>query len=412
MGVLDGVRVVEMGLWIAGPAAGGLLADWGAEVIKVEAPSGDPMRGLFGALSGSKEQRSPGFDFLNRGKRSVALDVNRPEGRELVERILDSADVFITNMRPAFLERIGFDHQRLLARHPRLVYASLTGYGLEGPDRDAPGYDMAAFGARAGVSDRSTPAGEPPVMLAMGIGDMVTGLTTVSAVLAALLQRERTGRGQLVATSLLRSGAYCIGSELATRLSLGRLAAPQRRTAAQNPLLNSYQAGDGKWFWLIGAEADRHWPRLLAAVDDPRLADEAYATARDRRRAAESLIAILDEIFARHSREEWGRRFEEHDVWWAPVNSAEDVLSDRQAHAAGVFVEVPSSQPGEGGVVTSIATPADFEAGKAPLAGPPPTGRDTVAVLRDLGVDETELRRLQEAGIVYSPETLSPASLP
>jgi crotonobetainyl-CoA:carnitine CoA-transferase CaiB-like acyl-CoA transferase len=249
-------------------------------------------------------------------------------------------------------------------------------------------------------------------MLAMGIGDMVTGLTTVSAILAALLQRERTGRGQLVATSLLRSGAYCIGSELATRLSLGRLAPPQRRTAAQNPLLNSYRAGDEKWFWLIGAEADRHWPRLVAAVDDPRLADEEYSTARGRRRAAERLIAVLDEIFARHPRDEWARRFEEHDVWWAPVNSAEDVLSDRQAHAAGVFVDVPSAEGADSGVVTSIATPADFEAGRAPVTGPPPVGRDTVAVLRDLGVDEAELRRLLDAGILYSPEALSPASLP
>lgn len=409
MSLLDGVRVVEMGMWIAGPAAGGLLADWGAEVIKIESPSGDPMRGLFGALSGSKEERSPGFDLLNRGKRSVAVDLKTDEGRSLVERIIAGADVFVTNMRPAFLERIGLDHARLLDRYPRLVYASLTGYGLEGPDRDAPGYDMAAFGARAGVSDRSTPAGEPPVMLAMGIGDMVTGMTTVSAILAALLQRERTGRGQLVATSLLRSGAYCIGSELATRLSLGKLAPPQRRTSAQNPLLNSYQAGDGKWFWLIGAEADRHWPGLVAALDDPRLGDEEFATARGRRRAAEALIAILDEIFARRPRDDWARRFEEHDVWWAPVNSAEDVLSDRQAHAAGVFVDVPSADPGSGGVVTSIATPADFETDTGPFAGPPATGRDTVAVLSELGLDEGEVRRLHDEGIVHSPEPLSAA---
>lgn len=409
MSLLDGVRVVEMGLWIAGPAAGGLLADWGAEVIKIESPSGDPMRGLFGALSGSKEDRSPGFDLLNRGKRSVAVDLNNGEGRDLVEKIIAGADVFVTNMRPAFLERIGFDHPRLLAKYPRLVYASLTGYGLQGPDRDAPGYDMAAFGARAGVSDRSTPAGEPPVMLAMGIGDMVTGTTTVSAILAALLHRERTGRGQLVATSLLRSGAYCIGSELATRLSLGKLAPPQRRTAAQNPLLNSYQAADRKWFWLIGAEADRHWPRLVAALDDPRLTSEEFATARGRRRAAEALITILDDIFSRRPRDDWARRFEEHDVWWAPVNSAEDVLSDRQAHAAGVFVDVPSTDATAGSIVTSIATPADFETATGPFAGPPPTGGDTVAVLSDLGLDSSELRRLQDEGIIHSPEPLSAA---
>jgi crotonobetainyl-CoA:carnitine CoA-transferase CaiB-like acyl-CoA transferase len=268
---------------------------------------------------------------------------------------------------------------------------------------------MAAFGGRAGVSDRSTPAGEPPVMLAMGIGDMVTGMTTVSAILAALLHRERTGRGQLVATSLLRSGAYCIGSELATRLSLGKLSPPQRRTSAQNPLLNSYQASDQKWFWLIGAEADRHWPRLVAAIDDPRLASEEFATARGRRRAAEPLIAILDDIFCRRSRDDWARRFEEHDVWWAPVNSAEDVLTDRQAQAAGVFVDIPTAEPAGGGIVTSIATPADFETTTGPFAGPPPTGSDTIAVLSELGLDSSEVRRLHDEGIVHSPEPLSTA---
>ena len=415
MGVLDGVRVVEMGMWIAGPATGGILADWGAEVIKIESPSGDPMRGLYGALVGSKEQRCPPFDLHNRGKRSVALDVNRPESAEVVDRLIARADVFITNMRPAFLERVGLDHQRLLAQNPRLVYASLTGYGLEGPDRDAPGYDMAAFGARAGVSDRSTPPGEPPVMLAMGIGDTVTGMATVAAILAALLHRERTGQGQLVATSLLRAGAYCIGSELATRLSLGKLAAPQRRTAPQNPLLNSYRAGDQKWFWLIGAEADRHWPGLVAALDDSRLLDEEYATARGRRRASEALIAILDEIFARRTREEWARRFEDHDVWWAPVNSVEDLLTDRQAQAAGVFVDVPNGRTTNAEnaeVVTSVATPVDFQTVSGPSAGPPAIGGDTVAVLRDLGMDEGELRRLHDEGILHSPEPLSTAARP
>lgn len=401
MSILAGVRVVEMGLWVAGPAAGGVLADWGADVVKVEPPAGDPMRGLFGALSGSKERRCPPFDLYNRGKRSVAVDVNTERGRELVERIIGDADVFLTNMRPAFLERVGLDHERLRARHPRLVYASLTGYGLEGPDRDAPGFDVAAFSARGGVADRSTPPGEPPVTLAGGMGDTVTGLTTVAAILAALLHRERTGEGQLVGTSLLRSGAYCIGMELSTRLVLGKLAPPARRTAPQNPLMNSYATADGTWFWLMGAEADRHWPGIRAAAGDPRLDDERFATARGRRHAAQELVVILDEVFARRTRDEWAQRFAEHDVWWTPVNTAADVLADPQAHAAGVFVDVPAAGTDDGEVVRSLATPVTFGAGGGPTAGPPVLGADTDAVLRELGVTAEELGRLHADGVVH-----------
>lgn len=407
MGVLAGVRVVEMGLWVAGPAAGGVLADWGAEVVKIEPPSGDPMRSLFKALSGSEEQQCPPFDLYNRGKRSVALDVNTEDGRGLVEQVIGTADVFLTNMRPTFLERVGLDHARLLAKFPRLVYASLTGYGLDGPDRDAAGYDVAAFGARGGVAGRSTPPGDPPVTLAGGLGDTVTGLTTVAAVLAALLERERTGVGQLVSTSLLRTGAYCIGMELSTRAALGKVVSPSRRTAPQNPLMNSYAAHDGKWFWLVGAEADRHWAGIRAAVDDPRLDDERFATARGRRHEAEALVEILDEVFARRSREEWAGRFSEHDVWWAPVNSAADLLSDPQALATGVFVEVPSGGGDEQSTVRSVATPVDFSTSPGPPASPPAVGHDGDAVLREMGVGEDELNRLREAGIVHGPARTS-----
>ena len=239
MSLLAGVRVVEMGLWVAGPAAGGILADWGADVIKVEMPGGDPMRKLFGALSGSKEERCPPFDLYNRGKRSIALDINQPDGQALMQRLLATADVFITNMRPQFLQRVGLDHDALLARHPKLIYASLTAYGLEGPDRDAPGYDMAAFSGRSGLVERATPTGATPPILPGGLGDNVTALTLVGGIGAALFHRERTGQGQLVSTSLLRTGIYSIGMDVSTRVGLGRAAAPPPRTRPQNPLMNT-----------------------------------------------------------------------------------------------------------------------------------------------------------------------------
>lgn len=186
---LSGIRVVELGLWVAGPAAGGILADWGAEVVKLEMPAGDPMRRLFGALSGSKESRCPPFDLYNRGKRSVAIDVNATEGVDVARRLVATADVFVTNMRPQFLMRVGLDADTLLAAHPRLVYACLTAYGLAGPDRDAPGYDMAAFSGRSGLAERATPPGATPPILPGGVGDNVSALSLVAGIAGALFHQ-------------------------------------------------------------------------------------------------------------------------------------------------------------------------------------------------------------------------------
>lgn len=397
MGVLDGIRVVELGMWAAGPGAGGVLADWGADVVKIEPLAGDPMRGLFGKVLASTEERCPPFELLNRGKRSVALDINTDDGVRVTEQVIGAADVFLTNMRPAFLRRVGLGHEQILERHPRLVYGILTGYGLDGPQKDAPGYDLAAFGARGGVAARSTPPGGPPVTLAGGMGDVVTGLTLVGAVLAALLQRERTGQGQLVSTSLLRTGAYCIGMELSTRAAVGKLSRTDARTAPRNPLFNSYQARDGKWFWLVGAEADRHWPGLVAALGDPRLAEERFGGARGRRRYGAELVAIMDEVLGGRTRDEWATIFAEHDVWWAPVNSAEDLLTDEQVAAAGVWLDPPDAP------VRRVASPVDFSAAKGCLpTGPPEVGADTDDVLAALGIDEPERTRLRDAGVIGS----------
>jgi crotonobetainyl-CoA:carnitine CoA-transferase CaiB-like acyl-CoA transferase len=401
MSLLAGVRVIEMGLWVAGPSAGGILADWGAEVIKLEMLSGDPMRTLYSALSGSKESRCPPFDLHNRGKRSVALDVNKPEGRALAQRLVATADVFLTNMRPQFLRRAGLDHETLLAADPRLVYAILTGYGLAGPDKDAPGFDLAAFSARSGVSHRATPPGGVPPTLPGGLGDNVTAIALVAGLLGALFHRERTGRGQLVATSLLRTGMFCTSMELSARLALGKVAPPASRTAPQNPLMNSYCAGDHKWLWLIGAEAERHWAPIAKALGaEALLADERFRTPRDRRKNGQALVAIFDEIFARRTRDEWAATFREHDVWWSPVNSFEDLLEDAQVKAIGAFIPVPA-MANDGTSSTSLATPLDFGATPvAPAAAPPKLGSDTQSVLRALGIDDDELARLHAAGSI------------
>jgi crotonobetainyl-CoA:carnitine CoA-transferase CaiB-like acyl-CoA transferase len=401
MKLLEGIRVVEMGLWVAGPSAGGILADWGAEVIKIEMPSGDPMRTLYSAISGSKESRCPPFDLHNRGKRSVALDVNKPEGRAIAEKIVATADVFLTNMRPQFLRRSGLDHESLLAANPRLVYGILTGYGLVGPDKDAPGFDMAAFSARSGVSHRATPPGGVPPTLPGGMGDNVTAMALVAGILGALLYRERSGHGQLVATSLLRTGMFCESMELSAFVALGKVMSPPSRTRPQNPLMNSYCASDGKWLWLIGAEADRHWEPIAKALGVTELAsDERFKTSRDRRRNGEALVAIFDETFARRTRDEWAAILDADGIWWAPVNSFEDLVSDAQAQACGAFIDMPA-MVGDGGTQKTLATPLDF--GATPVAAPkapPALGNDTDALLRELGLPADEVARLREGKVI------------
>lgn len=401
MALLSGIRIVDMGLWVAGPAAGGILADWGADVVKVEAVSGDPMRRLFGALSGSKEDRCPPFDLYNRGKRSLAVDVNQPEGADLVRRVVAGADAFLTNMRPQFLKRVGLDHAALLAAHPRLVYGSLTGYGLEGPDRDAPGFDNAAFSARSGLAHRATPPGSASPTLPGGMGDNVTAMTLVAGVLAALLARERTGCGQLVSTSLLRAGIYAIGMDVSTRLGLGRIGPSPSRTRPQNPLMNPYAARDGRWFWLIGAESERHWPRILAALGEPTLEeDERFRTPRDRRRNAEAFVGALDRIFATRDRDDWVAIFARHEVWWAPVNTVDDLLEDPQVLAAGAFLPLtPSSS--EAGTGQTLATPVDFGADPRETAMVPPRiGQHTRSILAEVGLSDEEVDRLLGAGVL------------
>ena len=401
MSLLEGIRVVEMGLWVAGPSAGGILADWGAEVIKIEMPSGDPMRTLYTALSGSKESRCPPFDLHNRGKRSVALDVNKPEGRAIAEKIVATSDVFLTNMRPQFLRRARLDHESLLAANPRLVYGILTGYGLVGPDKDAPGFDMAAFSARSGVSHRATPPGGVPPTLPGGMGDNVTAMALVAGILGALLYRERTGHGQLVATSLLRTGMFCESMELSAFVALGKVMSPPSRTRPQNPLMNSYRASDGKWLWLIGAEADRHWEPIANALGVPQLtSDERFKTSRDRRRNGEALVAIFDDTFALRRRDEWAAILDEHGIWWAPVNSFEDLVADAQAQACGAFVDMPA-MAGDGGTQKTLATPLDF--GAAPVAPPkasPALGNDTDELLRELGLNVDDVARLREGKVI------------
>lgn len=380
-GPLAGVRVVELAVFVAGPAAAGTLSEWGAEVIKVEPPSGDPQRNIFGSMGVRDDIPVPPFEVDNRGKRSVVLDLRDDDDRAAFDRLLETADVFVTNMRMGALERLGLDHETLCQRFPRLVYGLITGYGHEGPERDRAGYDVGAYWARSGLAHTMVPPGELPPAPRSGMGDHQTGITLAGGVAARLFERERTGRGGFVTTSLLRVGMYALAWDVGIHLRFGKRQPTANRFDDGAPLVNSYRSGDGHGFWLICLEADRHWPKVLASLDHPAIGDdERFATARGRRHESAALVAALDGEFGRFSMNQLIERFDEHDVWWAPIQSIEEVIHDPQAQAG--FVDMV---PHEGEAPhRAVAGPVDFGGHERIVGVVPRLGEHTSEVLDNL----------------------------
>src|ERR1700743_927985 len=381
-GPMQGINVVELGVWVAGPATGGILADWGADVVKIEPPTGDPAR-LFGRMLGLDIDVSPPFEMDNRSKRSIVLDLTTDDGRAIGLELISGADVFVTNVRPEALQRLGLDFASVAADHPRLVYGLITGYGETGPDANRAAYDIAAFWARAGLAHLLTRPGDTPPFQRGGMGDHSAGMTLAAAICAALVARDRTGSGQLVSTSLYRQGAYTVSFDLNTYLMTGQPIAVGQRETVGNPCMNNYAAGDGRSFWIVGLELDRHWPPLCRAVGKPEwLDDPRFADARGRAVNAVELIAELDQIFATKPLDEWAEIFaSEPDFFWSPVNSVEDVIADEQFHAAGGMVDVPDGPA----ALPMVATPAGFHGTPwEPRACAPRLGQHTDEVLAEL----------------------------
>jgi crotonobetainyl-CoA:carnitine CoA-transferase CaiB-like acyl-CoA transferase len=381
--LLRGVKVVEFASYIAAPAAACMLGDWGADVIKVERPGGDSMRHVFADVK-SELKGNPTFDLDNRGKRGVVLDVGKPEGREALAKLAADADVFITNVRPAALKRAGLDEQTLRAANPRLVYAVVTGYGLSGPDAHKPGFDVTAFWARAGVANMTAPKGTDPFMLRSGFGDHITALATVSAIMAGLYDRERTGKGRLVQTSLLATGVYTVGSDLAVQLKFGKLMSNRPRSHPLNPIATFFKSADGRWFVHNPRGGNADWPKFCEIAGRlDLLEDERFATSRGRRENSPLLVAELDKAFAELAFEEIAHRLDAADMVWSPVQTPADVAADPQVAASGAIVQV---EDGEGGTFPSPATPVRFPGSDVAVRPASPTlGEHTRQVLAELG---------------------------
>jgi crotonobetainyl-CoA:carnitine CoA-transferase CaiB-like acyl-CoA transferase len=385
-------------MWVAGPAAAAILGDWGAEVVKIEPPEGDPFRALLSAVG--LDQSNPPFELDNRNKRSIALNLSHADGQRLAAELIDRADVFVTNARPSALERARLDHETLSARNPRLVYAHLTGYGLNGDDRDRAAYDVGAFWSRAGIAASLTPDGHDLPYQRGGMGDHMAGMATAGAIAAALLARERTGEGQLVTTSLLRTGLYMMGWDVSMALRMGVPTTPMTVHAPPNPLISAYTAGDGRRFWMLGLQGSRHWPDVLRAIGRPEWADDdRFRTMRDRGTNSAELVTEMNAIFATKALDEWGEVFDREDVWWAPVQHAHETVTDPQVLAAGGFVDVPAPDGGE--PMRMVASPADFAGTPwAPRSVPPEHGQHTEEVLLELGYDWDDIGSFKDGGAI------------
>jgi len=341
-GPLDGVKVVEITMFQQGPVAGMRLGDLGAEVIKVEPKTGDPARGMMrivGADTGLKG-RNYYFESNNRNKRSIVLDMRTEKGLEIFLKLIDRADVFLTNMSIEAPKRMGIGPEVLLKRDPRLIYVHASGWGRKGPDANELSFDYTGI-ARSGTMMMSGERGGPPGTLIPGMGDEQGGLMCAWAVTAALYAREKTGKGQLVDTSLMGSLIALHGVNFSAPGVLGQEFPRLLRSEAGNPIYNHYKCKDDKWIVIAHLQPDRYWPNVCRAMGLEALEhDPKFSTIEARHDNGKELVAILDEKFATKARDEWMKIFKKENVIHTPVQSASEVFKDPQALANDYIIPV------------------------------------------------------------------------
>jgi len=399
---LRGIRVLEVANWLAAPAAGALLADLGADVIKVEPPEGDVFRGFLLRSMGYTHDFATNYAFQldNRGKRSVTVALDKPGGPELVRRLAARSDVFLTNLIQGRRVRYGLTWEAVRAVNPRVLYASFSGYGTRGPDQNRPGFDYAAFWARSGLMGLLGEPPSPPPLCRGGQGDHTTALNILAAVLAALRLRDQTNEAQHVEVTLQGTGMWTLAGDLQAALVAREQPTRHERTHPANPIWNSYRAGCGSWILLVMPQPDPvYWPRFCAMIGRPEWAtDPRYDTLHDRRKHTVELTREIDALFAAHEFAHWAAKLDEHGLIWAPVAKLTDVIDDPQAREMGwiTTLDHPTLGPFE-----TLDTPFKIYGADVAVRGAAPeAGEHTFEVLAELGVEDEELAKLAADGVI------------
>ena len=394
--IFDGLKVIDCASFIAGPAAATVMSDFGAEVIKIEPPGmGDPYRRR--AIPNPDNPLNPGFFFDSRNKKSVALDLRQEAGRAVLYRLVTDADVFITNYPPPVRRRLGIAYDDLKHRNGRLIYASFTGYGETGPEADKPGFDATAWWARTGLMDLVR-AGEetPPARSLPGMGDHPSAMGTYGAIVTALYQREKTGRGNYVGSSLLANGLWANACSVQAALCGDTVKPQPPREAALSALRVHYQCRDGRWLLLSIAADEWRWEKLKTCFNARELDDERFATNASRDTHAREMVAILDRLFAEHDLAHWRRVLDKAGLIFGVVGRVDDIRHDKQVLAAG-FLKPYEDDPD----LWTIDSPF-FVAGqdKVTPRTAPSVGANSDEVLRAAGYSAAEIAALREQGAV------------
>jgi crotonobetainyl-CoA:carnitine CoA-transferase CaiB-like acyl-CoA transferase len=396
--LLDGIRVIDAASFIAGPVATTAMADFGADVVKIEPPGGDTYR-----VRNAGYPASPyNFPWIvdNRNKRGVAIDLRTEDGRRVMHRLVRSADVFVTNVPLDGRARLGVRWEDLSPLNPRLIYGSITAYGEAGKEAGRPGFDSTALWARTGLMDLVRPSPDaPPARSLPGMGDHPTGMSLFGAIMAALYQRERTGRGAMVSTSLLANGLWLNAIAAQGILCGARTVVRPPREQAMDALGNLYRTRDDRWFLIALTPDGRRWQDFTTVIGRPELhADPRFATPAARRANVRELIAILDAVFAERDWAEWRRGLQAAGIAFGVVGTVDEIPHDPQMRASGALVPIDDPRAGASLTVSSPLQISGQE--KVPATMAPDIGEHTVEVLREAGLDQAEIDRLLRDGVI------------
>jgi crotonobetainyl-CoA:carnitine CoA-transferase CaiB-like acyl-CoA transferase len=397
---LAGVRVVEVATHVFAPMAGAILAEWGADVLKIEPPgTGDPYRGLVtSGLHPLHAGVDPYVQSANRGKRSLGIDLKHPEGRDLLGRLVATADVFVTNLRPGGRARLRIDVEDVRADNPAVVYVRATAYGARGPDAERGGYDAGAYWARSGMQhvltppDAAWPRPAPPAF-----GDLAGALALAGAVCAALVHRAAGGEAAVIDGSLLAAGMWQIQPDVVSAAGSPPPVLSGRFEAA-NPLMLTYRTADGRFVALTMVAPDRHWPALCRAIGEPGLADDPRFADQDaRRRHARACVERLDAVFGARDLAHWRRALAGFPGEWAPVQTPGELHDDPQVRANGYIaqVDVGGDEP-----LPMVTVPVQFDGQPGRPARAPEHGEHTEAALVELGLSWDEIGALKDRGAI------------
>ncbi len=396
---LKGIKVVEVSTWAAGPSCGMWMAEWGADVIRVEPIEGDPARMLIQSGNAPVTEFNWFWELVNRSKRIIALDLKKAQSRKVVHKLVEKADILIANLRPGTLKRAELDYERLSKINPRLIYGQITGFGPKGPGTEWPAFDSLAYWARAGIEARLGEPGTPSVQELGSMGDHTTGMFAFGGIMLALYNREKTGIGQRVDVSLLGSGIWVNGVDIQVVMTYNMEYPRESRKSMTNAFGNSYECKDGKWFHFEMLQSDKYWPAICRVLGRPDFeTDDRFSSHGRRMKNSVELIAELDNIFITKTRDEWGPLFTEAQMAWGPAQTALEATKDPCVLANNYIIEYEHPIHGK---VRGIGCPIQMS--KSPYKTPtcaPEYSQHTEEILQELGYSWEDISRFKDEKVI------------